>query len=203
VSNTCEGKKHRYLKVELVVLCMVVLWAADLRTHWVPRATKGALKQVIRVAGEHDVPKAEPEKASNRPSMPISDPMRGKEPTALKTRGNVTAEQLLQRDFELKKEISQTEFEQQWDIVNRKFGPPTNNPQIEAARHRELSELHQRYGVIANRVIAEYKLKMKKFADIDELAKSGMLNADPEEAKMRLYLPQETERALVPEKKKD
>jgi len=43
-------KKSRLLKAEIIVLvCVAVLWAVNLKTHCVPRATAGALKQVVKV----------------------------------------------------------------------------------------------------------------------------------------------------------
>jgi len=44
-------KTSRLLKAEIILLvCVAVLWAVDLKTACVPRATAGALRQVIKVA---------------------------------------------------------------------------------------------------------------------------------------------------------
>jgi len=205
MNNTGQGKKRRYVEVGLAVVCLAVLWAANVKTSWLPRAAEAARVHILRAAKEHEVLKGPTDELANEPLAHTSSQEKenADRPVRANTRKKVTAEELLQKDFELKKELSDAEFRQQWDAVNRKFGPVTNNAQIEAARNRELSELHLRQVEIANRVIAEHRMTMKRFAEIDELAKAGMLNTDPAELKMRLYLPSEIERAVVPEKRQD
>lgn len=111
----------------------------------------------------------------------------------------MTARDLVNSRMQQEQQQLQAAFNRQWNMVNRRFGPPTRNPSVEAARQRALSSLHQKFVNRANSMLGKYDEQFQSFNEIDQMVEQGLITGvNPEELKMRSVLPQDVEQAVFP-----
>jgi hypothetical protein len=111
----------------------------------------------------------------------------------------LTASQLLEQRMTKDKQDMETSFQHEVSIANRRFGPVSQNPNIETARIRALTGLRQKYQAKADKLISDYEERTRSWEEIDTMAAQGQLGVtNPEELKMRSVMPPEVEKAMFP-----
>lgn len=104
-------------------------------------------------------------------------------------------EDLLRERLQQEQAGFQASFEKQWQMTSQRFGPNTGNPQIESARSRALSALHQQWAAKADALMQSYNKKLQSLREVDRLIPDPVKAA---EVKQRLLVPEEVEQAMFP-----
>jgi hypothetical protein len=127
-------------------------------------------------------------------TVPTPDRTSDERPAASDTRRKVTALELLRQRLAQEQAAYQDSFQKQWTLTNQRFGPNTNNPQIEAARSRALSTLHQRWTARADALTLTYNRELQMFKEIDSLIPDPV---KAEETKIRSIVSPEIRKTMA------
>lgn len=112
----------------------------------------------------------------------------------------MSAEEIITSRMQQEQQSLQQAFNQQWAVVNRRFGPKTRNPNVETARQRALNTLHSQFRSQADSLMRKYDSEFQSLREVDSMAEAGMISGvNLEELKLRTVLPQDIERAVMPE----
>ena len=92
-------------------------------------------------------------------------------------------------------------YKAEWARTNQMFGPVSNDPQREQARQQRLQAIVQHYSGQGQQLLQKYKKVQESHAEIDNMAKQGLLATDPETVKQKTLFSAGQYNTMFPEQK--